>query len=101
MVAAKTSRRSSRYRFDFVELFLMCGVLLGAMLVMGVHAMTPLLRAEMADTDRVAESRAFERAYGPHRESQYAKKWIIRDSFHDRRNGTFLDIRARLPEVNV
>ena len=101
MVVAKTSARSTRHRIDFVELVLMCGVLLGAMLVMGVHAMTPLLMAEMVAADRVAESRAFERAYAPHRESRYAEECIIRDFFHDRRRGTFLDIGARLPQINV
>jgi hypothetical protein len=101
MVVAKTSARSSRHRIDFVELVLICGALLGAMLVMGVHAMTPLLMAEMVAADRVAEFRAFERAYSPHRESQHADEWITRDFFHDRRNGTFLDIGAHLPQINV
>jgi hypothetical protein len=101
MVVSKTSARSSRHRIDFVELVLVCGVLLGAMLVMAVHAMTPLLMAEMVAADRVAESRAFERAYDPHRESPSAEEWIVRDLFHDRRNGTFLGIGARLPEINV
>jgi hypothetical protein len=101
MVVAKASARSSRHRIDFVELVLICGVLLGAMLVMGVHAMTPLLMAEAFTADGVAETRAFERAYGPHRESPYAEEWIIRDFFHDRRNGTFLHSGARLPQINV
>jgi hypothetical protein len=101
MVVAKTSVRSSRHRIDFVEIVLICGVLLGAMLVMGVHAITPLLMAEMVAADRAAECRALERAYGPHRESPYAEEWIIRDFFHDRRNATFFDSGARLPQINV
>jgi FkbM family methyltransferase len=90
----KTSARPSRYRVDLVELVLICGVLLGAIVVMAVHYTTPLFDALPLAADGVAEFRAFERAYGPHRESEHAEEWIIRDFFHDRRNGTFLDVGA-------
>jgi FkbM family methyltransferase len=64
------------------------------MIVMAVHYMTPLLVARSLTADGLAEFRAFEQAYGPHRESRYAEEWIIRDFFHDKRNGTFLDVGA-------
>ena len=91
---AKTSTRPSRHRVDFVELALIGGLLLVAMIVMAVHYMTPLLVARSLTADGLAEFRAFEQAYGPHRESRYAEEWIIRDFFHDKRNGTFLDVGA-------
>ena len=91
---ARTFARSSRHRPDVVELILICGVLLGAIAVVAVHYLAPLLLADSFAADGVAEFRALERAYGPHRESEHAEEWIIRDFFHDMRNGTFLDVGA-------
>jgi FkbM family methyltransferase len=90
----KTSTRPRRHHLDFVEVFLVCGVLLSAILVMAVHYTTRLLVAGALAADGAAELRDFERAYGPHRESRYGEEWIIRDFFHDRRNGTFVDVGA-------
>ncbi len=33
-------------------------------------------------------------AYGPHRYSQFAEEWIIRDFFQDKRDGVFVDVGA-------
>jgi FkbM family methyltransferase len=34
----------------------------------------------------------FKAKYGPSRNSEHAEEWIIRDFFHDRRGGTFVDV---------
>ena len=39
-------------------------------------------------------ARYLEAAYGPARSSQFAEEWIIRDFFHDRRDGVFVDVGA-------
>jgi FkbM family methyltransferase len=90
----KTPGRPSRYRVDLVEFVLVGGFLLLVAAVVGARYAQPLLIARVLAADGVAELRAFERTFGPHRESRYAEEWIIRDFFHDRRNGTFLDVGA-------
>ena len=42
----------------------------------------------------LAEVRALEDKYGPHRYSANLEEWIIRDFFQDRRGGAFLDVGA-------
>jgi len=39
-----------------------------------------------------AEYEWFKAKYGPARNSEHAEEWIVRDFFHDRRGGTFLDV---------
>ena len=39
-----------------------------------------------------AEYEWFKAKYGPSRNSEHAEEWIVRDFFHDRRGGTFLDV---------
>jgi FkbM family methyltransferase len=39
-----------------------------------------------------AEYEWFKAKYGPSRNSEHAEEWIIRDFFHDRRGGTFVDV---------
>jgi FkbM family methyltransferase len=39
-----------------------------------------------------AEYEWFKATYGPSRNSEHAEEWIIRDFFHDRRGGTFVDV---------
>src|SRR5437868_15135190 len=51
---------------------------------------TPLLPAER-------EARELSRAFGPSRHSQFLEEWIIRDFFHDKRNGVFVDVGAADP----
>jgi len=41
---------------------------------------------------RNAEYEWFKATYGPSRNSEHAEEWIIRDFFHDRRGGTFVDV---------
>jgi FkbM family methyltransferase len=36
----------------------------------------------------------FSNTYGPAHNSQYEEEWLIRDFFHDRRNGFFVDVGA-------
>jgi FkbM family methyltransferase len=39
-----------------------------------------------------AEYQWFKAAYGPSHYSEHAEEWIVRDFFHDRRSGTFVDV---------
>ena len=39
-----------------------------------------------------AEYEWFKAKYGPSRNSEHAEEWIIRDFFHDRRDGMFVDV---------
>jgi FkbM family methyltransferase len=39
-----------------------------------------------------AEYEWFKATYGPSHNSEHAEEWIIRDFFHDRRGGTFVDV---------
>lgn len=40
------------------------------------------------------EAKELARLYGPKKQSQFLEEWIIRDFFHDKRNGVFVDIGA-------
>jgi FkbM family methyltransferase len=48
----------------------------------------PFLSAGRADLQTLAER------FGPSRYSRYGEEWIIRDFFHDRRDGIFVDVGA-------
>ena len=39
-----------------------------------------------------AEYKWFKKAYGPSGHSQFAEEWLVRDFFHDKRNGFFVDV---------
>jgi FkbM family methyltransferase len=39
-----------------------------------------------------AEYKWFKQAYGPNGHSRYAEEWLVRDFFHDQRNGVFVDV---------
>ena len=41
---------------------------------------------------RDAEYEWFKKAYGPGGHSEHAEEWIVRDFFHDQRNGVFVDV---------
>jgi FkbM family methyltransferase len=85
----------TRRRFDLWELLLM-----GA--VVGVIAIVTT-RAYILATDREAVSLGRQgaielvplaQAYGPAHFSQFAEEWVVRDFFHDRRDGVFVDVGA-------
>jgi FkbM family methyltransferase len=44
--------------------------------------------------DDVAELDALSARFGPDRYSDHAEEWIIRDFFHDKRDGVFVDVGA-------
>jgi len=88
---SKVAGRASRRRVDFVEIGLVGGLLLFAATIAAV-VYTPLRIALSIAISGISELRVFERAYGPQHDSRYAEEWIIRDFFHDRRGGTFLDV---------
>ena len=85
------SKWSGTRRFDRVEL-----LLLAAFAAIG-GAMFE--RSQYADIAWVARGAAQEGAwlrerYGPGRYSENAEEWVIRDHFHDKRAGVFVDVGA-------
>lgn len=72
----------SRRRFDLVEVLLV--VVVGGLLgfVVGRTRFTP------TDADWLRAT------YGPSRYSHNVEEWVVRDFFHDRRNGVFVDVGA-------
>jgi FkbM family methyltransferase len=40
------------------------------------------------------EGHALEQRYGPSQNSEHGEEWIVRDYFHDERNGVFVDVGA-------
>ena len=72
----------NRRRFDVVEVALVSLVV--AMVVFAVPRPQP----------RIEEEVLLEQTYGPDHFSANAEEWIIRDFFHDRRNGFFVDVGA-------
>src|SRR5690349_4109841 len=47
-----------------------------------------------AAPENTSEADWLERHYGPSRHSMNLEEWIIRDVFHDRKGGTFVDVGA-------
>jgi FkbM family methyltransferase len=82
---SSTSGRPSRRRLRFspLEVLLIAGFV-------GVCAW----RAAPARGEGHPEVRDLAAAYGPERNSQYYEEWIIRDFFHDKRGGFFVDVGA-------
>lgn len=79
-------RRAARLRFDLWEITL--GVLLvGVLVFVGV-------RSGESYEHSAHEREYFRRTYGPHHFTDGAEEWLIRDFFHDRRGGTFVDVGA-------
>ena len=52
------------------------------------------LRIALPPPPAAAEFEWLARTYGPARQSEFAEEWIVRDVFHDRRGGVFLDVGA-------
>ena len=82
-----------RPKFDYFEVALLCVV---SVFLFGFGAFNypPIQNALILAADGVSEYRLLERTYGPHRDSRMAEEWIIRDFFHDKRDGTFVDVGA-------
>ena len=45
-------------------------------------------------TPEELEAKELEKRYGPDKQSQFLEEWIVRDFFHDKRGGVFVDIGA-------
>lgn len=90
---------------------LACGVVIGAVLAIPAvrssrTADSPLGRirariglapppAHVPDpTPEELEAKELEKRYGPEKHSQFLEEWIVRDFFHDKRGGVFVDIGA-------
>jgi FkbM family methyltransferase len=72
-------------RFDLLEL-----ALISLLIAFLLH--TTLTR-RIVQPDQ-GERAALAKRYGPSHNSQYEEEWVIRDFFHDRRGGFFVDVGA-------
>ncbi len=76
------------------------GVLLGALLALsGIYVRRLWLAAQwqaIQNAQILTETEAahLQRVYGPTKHSQFFEEWLVRDFFHDRRGGTFVDVGA-------
>jgi FkbM family methyltransferase len=83
-------------RFDLVEVLLI-SVTVALVSLAGARAYTLNSVRESLQLDynfRRAEVAPLEHAFGPGHSSQFAEEWIIRDFFHDKRDGVFVDVGA-------
>ncbi len=78
-----TSTRSNR-----VKVLRITGLVAAIVTVLVVLAVGAF--AQMAN--RNAEHEWFKEAYGPDQYSQFGEEWLVRDFFHDQRDGVFVDI---------
>jgi len=76
-------------RFDLVELTL---IVAGAALA--AYAAISYLRPQYIYPAAPVEGAELQQKYGPARNSEHEEEWIIRDFFHDKRNGVFVDVGA-------
>lgn len=77
-------------RFDAIEMLLAVGFV-GLLTWTIAHPRQPRLPEEAV---------ALEQKYGPGKVSENAEEWIIRDFFHDRRGGIFVDVGASHYQIN-
>jgi FkbM family methyltransferase len=83
------ARGSRTLRLDLVEIGLICMLAAGAAFAIG-RSRAP----QSGETESAEELAPLARKYGPHRNSEHAEEWILRDFFQDRRNGFFVDVGA-------
>jgi FkbM family methyltransferase len=76
-------------RFDLTELLLICAVC-----GLTVWSYERAGRSYIVDELYRIESAPLRAQFGPNRYSQVLEEWIIRDHFHDRREGIFIDVGA-------
>jgi FkbM family methyltransferase len=85
----------TRRRFDWVEVSLISlTVAMVAMLATRAYTVADVREVVMLGGVGAEEIAPLARAYGPSHSSQFAEEWIIRDFFHDRRDGVFVDVGA-------
>jgi FkbM family methyltransferase len=76
-------------RFDLVELTLIAVAFAALAYLTDVH-----LRPQYVFPLPEAEGAELQQKYGPARNSEHEEEWIIRDFFHDKRDGVFVDVGA-------
>jgi FkbM family methyltransferase len=85
----------TRRRFDLLEVFLISAtVAVIAIMTTRAYTSADVEEAITLAGEGVREIAPLARAYGPTHFSQFAEEWIIRDFFHDRRDGVFVDVGA-------
>jgi FkbM family methyltransferase len=77
----------SKPRFDLLELTLIA-------LATTVLLYLSISRPSPGVSPDVSEGAWLSKAYGPARNSEHEEEWAIRDFFHDRREGFFVDVGA-------
>jgi FkbM family methyltransferase len=78
----------NRPRFDLVELVVVTAAASFVTFLLLQQFAPRLFSWVNPERERLAN------AYGPARNSQYEEEWIVRDFFHDRRGGFFVDVGA-------
>lgn len=78
----------NRPRFDLVELVLVTAAA-SFVTFLALQQFAPGLFSWVNP-----EREYLSKTYGPARNSQYEEEWIVRDFFHDRRGGVFVDVGA-------
>jgi len=76
-------------RFDLVELTLIAVASAALAYFADVH-----LRPQYVYPAADVEGAELQQKYGPARNSEHEEEWIIRDFFHDKRDGVFVDVGA-------
>ena len=85
-------RRLLAARFDLWEILLVAALVVPAF--WRGSASADLQQAIALGRQGAEEWSPLARRYGPAHSSQFAEEWIIRDFFHDRRDGVFVDVGA-------
>jgi FkbM family methyltransferase len=81
----RSGRRRRLPRFDLLEI---------ALVVVPVVAIGWTWSKAEANVSPHVEAKPFAAAYGPRRYSEHNEEWLIRDFFHGRRDGVFVDVGA-------
>jgi FkbM family methyltransferase len=85
----------TRRRFDLLEVSLVSvTVALAAMQATRAYTLADVREEALLGGVGAEEIAPLARAYGPSHSSQFAEEWIVRDFFHDKRDGVFVDVGA-------
>jgi FkbM family methyltransferase len=86
--------------FDWLEVALISVAMVGLGYFIGART-APVYARNMKMLEALtAESRALEKAYGPHSNSEYQEEWVLRDFFLGKRDGLFVDVGANHYQQN-
>jgi FkbM family methyltransferase len=85
----------TRRRFDLLEVSLISvTVALAAMQATRAYTLAGVREEVLLGGVGADEIAPLAQTYGPSHSSQFAEEWIVRDFFHDKRDGVFVDVGA-------